>query len=255
MRLKTLIYGCHGEPYRINGKTLRFAVGTRPVHIKYRNSPSSNVCNDAKQVELLAKYLNEGDCAIDIGAHAGQYSVLMSAFTGHTGHVYSFEPDPYAREKFKRNFDLNPTLKAPVLESLACSDTSGETILFSKGGNSQSSLARSAVEFDATKAETISIRTTTLDEYINKHLKQLPKWIKIDTEGAEIKVLKGSKQLLGSKARIICELHPYAWEEFGNTFQELQDYVQSANRKMVLLSSGQELVGSPQYCTVLLEHK
>lgn len=45
--------------------------------------------------------------------------------------------------------------------------------------------------------------------------------MKLDTEGAEINILRGAPKLLRSGATIICELHPYAWEEFGTSFKEL----------------------------------
>ena len=48
--------------------------------------------------------------------------------------VYSFEPDPYARQNLEKNLNLNPSLKRPIVESLACSDQAGQTVLFSKGG-------------------------------------------------------------------------------------------------------------------------
>ncbi len=82
-----------------------------------------------------------------------------------------------------------------------------------------------------------------------------PAWAKIDTEGAEIRILKGAKQLLASRARIICELHPYAWAEFENTYDELKDVVEAAGRKMVLLATGKPVPDTPEYSTVLLERR
>ena len=99
---------------------------------------------DVLQVVWLDSHLKEGDTAIDVGAHYGIYSILMAAKSGQGGHVVAFEPDPYAREVLARNIALNPDLKPPVIESAACSDEIGEAILFSRGGNAQSSLVRSA---------------------------------------------------------------------------------------------------------------
>lgn len=251
--IKSIIYGQRGEPYRLGNLVLRYAPGTRPVRLKYKNSTNDNVANDALQVEFLYKSLREGHCAIDIGAHAGQYSLLMAALCGPSGSVYSFEPDPYARKLFRRTFELNPGIKFPILEELACSDSACETVLFSKGGNSQSSLARSAVEFDETQAEMLSIRTTTLDLYLAKHNVKTPHWVKIDAEGAEIRILKGATSLLSTDCQIICELHPYAWREFENNFDELLAVVQTSGRKMCLLKNGQDVRHNPSYCTVLIE--
>ena len=145
--IKSLIYARSGEPYTINGHTLRYMPGTRPVRLHYINSTNRNTLYDALQVKWLADNLKEGDTAIDIGAHYGVYSILMAAMCGPTGTVIAFEPDPYASEMLARNLALNPGIKKPVVESVACSDAPGQATLFSRGGNAQSSLVRSAVEF------------------------------------------------------------------------------------------------------------
>ena len=254
LALKKAVYARRGEPYSIKGTTLRFTPGTRPVRLKYINSPNDSVRYDALQVSFLTEGLKEGDTAIDIGAHSGQYSLLMAAFCGHSGRVISFEPDPYAREAFLRNVSLNPELRAPLLEPLAVSDHSGTATLFSRGGNSQSSLARSAVEFsDSAPAEQISVRLVALDSYIDEMNVPEPRWVKIDAEGAEIRILQGAERLLTTGAGIICELHPYAWAEFGTTVGDLHRVVAACGRRIRYLDSAHELRGDPHYGTVILE--
>ena len=73
----------------------------------------------------------------------------MAAKCGQTGHVVAIEPDPYSREVLVRNIDLNPGIKQPAVEVCACPDEIGEATLFCRRENSQSSLARSAVESSA----------------------------------------------------------------------------------------------------------
>src|ERR1700758_4628848 len=128
--LKRAIYGRKGEPYRIAGQTLRYLPGTRPVRTRYADSPNSNVRYDALQTIWLSNHLNEGDVALDIGAHSGSYTILMASRCGQTGRVVAFEPDPYARELLVKNHSLNPGIKPPTLESCACSDEAGQATLF-----------------------------------------------------------------------------------------------------------------------------
>lgn len=253
--LKALFYAKKGEPYEINGKTLRFMPGTRPVRMRYLNSTNRNTRYDAMQVKWFADNLREGDTAIDIGAHYGIYSILMAAMCGRTGTVVSFEPDPYAREMLERNLALNPDLKKPMVESKACSDAPGEAVLFSRGGNAQSSLVRSAVEFAPEhQSEQFTVPLVTLDSYIADNKLKTPRWVKIDPEGAEIRILKGAPNLLASDAGIICELHPYAWPEFGNSFAELNDIVAASGRRMRYLDEDGE-IGDAIYGTVVLEKR
>jgi FkbM family methyltransferase len=49
--------------------------------------------------------------AIDIGAHYGQYRILMAAMAGATGNVVTFEPDRHARKILMHNLEINPTDK------------------------------------------------------------------------------------------------------------------------------------------------
>jgi hypothetical protein len=59
-------------------------------------------------------------------------------------------------------------------------------------------------------------------------------------------------KILASEARIVCELHPFAWGEFGVTFADIEKIVQAAGRKMIWLD-GRGTVRSPgEYGTVVL---
>ena len=175
---------------------------------------------------------------------------------GETGTVVTFEPDPYARRQLHKNLSLNPNVKAPRVEACAVSDVRGEAVLFSRGGNSQSSLARSGVEFDSSQvAEEIRVPLVSLDEYLAANAIPTPRWVKIDTEGAEIRILKGAPEVLASDAGIVCELHPYAWAEFGNTFDELKQIVAAAGRRIRYLDRDSEIGDEAIYGTVMLERR
>ena len=254
--LKRLLYSRRGEPYRIQGCTLRYLPGTRPVRLRYTRSKNDVVRYDALQLEWLSAHLSEGDIAIDIGAHNGQYSIIMAARCGKTGHVVAFEPDPHAREVLMKNLHLNPGIKRPVVEAFACSDKAGEATLYSRGGNAQSSLARSAVEFSAEhRSEEIRVPLVTLDAYLLERNLPEPRWVKIDAEGAEIRILKGAKNVLASNAGILCELHPYAWSELGSTLAELKGLAAAAGRRIRYLDQDSELGDKAEYGTVLLERQ
>jgi hypothetical protein len=77
--------------------------------------------------------------------------------------------------------------------------------------------------------------------------------VKIDAEGAEIRILKGAKRVLASNADVVCELHPYAWPEFGNTFAELKMLVAAAGRHIRYLDRDAEIGDRANYGIVLLE--
>jgi FkbM family methyltransferase len=254
LTLKGLLYGRRGEPYRIGAHTLRFVPGTRPVRLRYRNSPNDVTRYDALQLQYLADNVKAGDTAIDIGAHHGQDALLMSVFCGASGRVAAFEPDPYAREILMRNLELNPGVPAIQVVSAACSDREGEAVLYSSGGNSNSSLTRAGLggRGDAAVQE-LKVPLVTLDGWIGRQPGSRPRWVKIDVEGAEIRVLKGARELLASDAHILCELHPYAWSAFGDTLEELKSVVAAAGRRIRYLDQEHELGEEATYGIALLE--
>lgn len=254
IRAKKLLYGRRGEPYEIAGHRLRYIPGSRPVRLRYANSAEWVARYDALEVAWLAANLTRGSFAVDIGAHNGSYTLLMAALCGTNGTVVAFEPDPYSRKVLLQNLGLNPAVNQAIVEPLACSDTDGEAILFSRGGNAQSSLVRSGVEFSPDhSSEAIHVNLVTLDSYLQKRGLPLPQCVKIDAEGAEIRILKGAETVLAGEAHILCELHPYAWPEFNNSFDELVKLARDHGRRIRYLDDSEEFTGVPKYGVVLLE--
>lgn len=225
---KQLVYGWHGEPYEFGGQTLRFIPGTRPVRRKYLHSANWVNRDDVLEVLWLEAHLKAGDIALDVGAHYGIYSVLMAA---RASKVIAFEPDPYARAMLARNVKLNSKSDVISVEAFACSDREGDEIFFTRGGNGNSSLARSGIGPPSLTVDEVRVSTSTLDRYLTKHA-LCPQIARIDAEGAEIRILKGAPELLASDCAILCELHPYAWPEFGNSLAELESLVAQAGREV-----------------------
>jgi FkbM family methyltransferase len=254
LTLKRIYYAGRGEPFSIQGHTLRYVPGTRPTRLKYFDSQHDWVARyDALALRLISETLSEGDTAIDIGAHCGEYAVIMAALCGPTGCVVAFEPDPRARQRLMRNLSLKPHITSPRVESLAVSATKGETILYSRHGGANSSLAPIFLAASEIDTEKISVRTVTLDDYLYEQRLPSPRWVKIDTEGAEIGILKGAERLLASCSGIICELHPYAWPKFGNTLEELKNLVSASGRRIRYLDQENEIGDEATYGAVVLE--
>lgn len=251
---KRFLYGKRGEPYSIRGHTLRYIPGTRPTKLKYANSENDLVARyDALQLRLITENLSAGDTAIDIGAHCGQYAILMAALCGFTGQVIAFEPDPYARVTLAHNIKLNPSIKPPQVEMLAVSDCSGQSFLYSRGGNANSSLVASALGSPELNVEEIPVTTVSLDDYLSERKLPQPRWVKIDAEGAEIRILRGAQRCLSGNAGVICELHPQAWAAFDSSLDELKDLAKVSGRRVRYLDQDNEIADPTTYGAVVLE--
>ncbi|MCM3874604.1 MAG: FkbM family methyltransferase [Pyrinomonadaceae bacterium] len=251
---KRLWYRERGEPVQYGPHKLRYLPGTRPVRLKYINSPDATVRNDVMQINFFLDSVKPGDFVLDIGGHFGQYAVLLGSLVSDRGRVVSFEPDPRARETLDVNLQLNSLFDRVEIESLALFDQEGEHTFFSKGADSMSSLARSGLGKNASSPDVVkyTVRTIRLDDYLATRNLGSPQWIKLDTEGAEINILNGASELLKSGVIIICELHPYAWEEFGTSFDELLRLVINAGKTIEYLDSSMRIQDGASYGSVII---
>jgi FkbM family methyltransferase len=179
----------------------------------------------------------------------------MSSRCGQTGKVICFEPDPDALKGLLVNLALNPQIKAPTIIKAACSDTNGTTSFYTQGGNSQSSLAESALPVGRPTLK-IQVQTLRLDDWWMENSIAEPKLIKIDTEGAEVHILRGMPTILRNcRATVVCELHPFAWQEMGVSLQDLEEIVSLSGRTMRWLDGSGAVSEPVPYGTVLLEFK
>jgi FkbM family methyltransferase len=247
LAIKRAIYGRRGEPYSIGAHRLRFVPGTRPFRLKYATSENDWVARyDALQQMYFAEHLKLGHWAVDVGAHVGQDAMMMAALCGPEGLVTAFEPNAEARDTFRKNVALNPGVKPPELVAAACSDADGRAMLFNEPGHSaNSSLASTANTADGG----YEVETIRLDTFTKA---RAPDLIKIDVEGFEIRVLEGAERLLAGPTTILCELHPYAWPELGDSYEKLEALLAKHGRRARYLDEA----GAPswiRYGITLLE--
>jgi len=251
---KKFWYGNQGEPIQYGNHKLRYVAGTRPVRMKYIDSPDVVVRNDVRQIGFFLDNVKSGDFVLDIGGHFGQYAVLLGALVSESGRVVSFEPDPQARQTLLKNLELNNLQQRVEIEDVALFDRNGNHTFFSNGADSMSSLARSGLGENAASANVVEYQVATmrLDDYLAGRNLTNPSFAKLDTEGAEINILKGAPNLLQSNITILCELHPYAWPEFGTDFDELLQLVETAGKKIEYLDPSQRIADGEVYGAAII---
>lgn len=137
----------------------------------------------------------KGGVALDVGAHIGYYSRLLSPLVDV---VYAFEPDPRNYALLKEN---TKRFKNIVPLNLAVSDKSGEQPFFLvKNSTFRHSL------MDEGGGERIAVKTVALDEMSEFRDKRVS-FAKIDVEGHEQSVLRGMAEIIAvSHPLIIAEM-------------------------------------------------
>jgi FkbM family methyltransferase len=146
---------------------------------------------ESPQISTILKKIRRGDTIVDIGAWLGMYTLLFSQLVGPSGNIIAFEPDPKARKTLKENLDLNRISNVKV-EALAVSDVGKcVTLLSRKWGNSVSSISR--YNSDDKNLLKENVTSTSLDAYLSNSRID---GVKVDAEGAELLVMKGSTDIL-----------------------------------------------------------
>lgn len=144
--------------------------------------------------EYLKAFIKPGDIVLDIGAHIGTHTTLMSDLVGEGGQVYAYEPQREMYRELVQNLRLNKSDRVTALR-VALGENPGvvemnPTVEGNQGGT--------GVGKDGDKVE-----LRTLDSY------RFPKLdlVKIDVEGFEPYVLKGAgESLTRTKPIILIEI-------------------------------------------------
>lgn len=156
---------------------------------------------------LPLKIKSDNPVLFDVGGNTGEYTLaLKNSFPTST--IYSFEPNPKAYQKIIENIK-NYDKIIPVNSGLG-SKVGTETLYsYSKVENSTlGTLNKSALSelyngIDDV-IEEISFQVDTIDDYCATHNIQEIDFLKIDTEGQELNVLKGAQNMINKdKIKII----------------------------------------------------
>lgn len=238
---------CGGGKYRFAGKTLRFLPNTAPVKRKYLNADDSVVRHDILQALYFEENLNPDTVVWDIGSHNGHYSVFSASVAKGKGQVFSFEPNGKVLDIQRRNIALNRLEDKVTVMEMVVAGHDGQVSFLEREEDANSRLIKEGG--GAASGATIK-DCVTLDTLLTRlpH----PDLVKIDTEGAEIDILKGGSKLLSDPSiRIIMELHPFAWDDFGVRYEDLVDVLQRHNRTIRLLDRERSLNDLPFYAIIL----
>lgn len=117
----------------------------------------------------------------------------------------------------RENIEMNELQHVVFFEEVAVAD---------KAGSMNISLCdvQSGISADAT-SDSVPVQVVTLDMLIQKYGIINVDLLQIDVEGAALPVLR-SFPLGGVKAKkIFCEMHPYAWRDFGYPGSDLSEFL------------------------------
>ena len=168
------------------------------------------------QRDTILKFINRTGNAIDIGAHVGFW---LKDMCNHFDYVYAFEPIEEVRHCLSRNVTA----------------MNYKTYSFGLGAkNDVINVNYNPTETGNTHASKDGNQTITIRKLDDMNLPKID-YIKVDTEGFEIEVLKGGENMIKEyKPFIHVEVKERILQKQGISSNDVEDYLTSINYKEVM---------------------
>lgn len=145
------------------------------------------------EIKVARSLARPGTTAIDVGANVGIFTVPLALAVGTRGRVLAVEPSPENVAQLEHNIRLNDLENVDV-HAIALASAPGEVALQLGADPAFHSTATVVRSRDA--AATTTVRAETLDNIWREADSPAVSFLKIDTEGAELDVLNGARELL-----------------------------------------------------------
>lgn len=191
------------------------------------------VLTERDEVRTLLEDLREEDVFYDVGAHIGIYTCIVGQLIDNDN-IKAFEPHPANVQRLESNMELNG-VTADVFP-YALSDSNGTIEL---GVDNHNPGAIGHMSSDG-QMQTVTIETIRGTDLIRRENLSPPTVIKIDVEGAELKVLRGLLDSLNQCRLIYCEVSD-ALEKYGDSEQELYEFLRKQGYEIETVRSSEAL--------------
>jgi FkbM family methyltransferase len=148
--------------------------------------------SEPETTSFLNAFLKPGMVFVDGGAHIGEYSLRAARLVGPGGAVHAFEPSPENFEFLKRNLEQNGL--ANVRARCAALSESNGKLSFRKESDPTLNRLQTGSDDAQPPHGVITVDCCRLDSYWAREEKPI-NLIKLDVEGAELMVLRGTEHL------------------------------------------------------------
>ncbi len=197
--------------------------------------------HDPEVTVLLCKNIQPGFTVVDVGAHIGYFTMLISRLAGPEGKVFALEPLPKnvirLEEHLFRNHCSQNTKVLPL--ALAEYDGKEQFLYFDFSTIGRFSSIESEVK-DKPSGD-ITVECRTLDSLIQDNSILSPDFVKIDVEGAELRVLQGMENLFKvSRPKLLIEFHNK------KVFKEIMEFLENRGYRADVNEKTLDNLTSPQ---------
>ena len=207
---------------RIRGIGLTRTIAGEPVRLSPRWFLAYRSDYEPSTFAFLRTACRPGATALDVGAHVGVFTVLMSRLVGDAGLVLAFEPTTAVRRALERTVRLNG-LRNVEVRAEAVAETGG-VAPFHEICRAGATVANSLVPFPASD-RTVPVEVVSLDGLVSQRALEIG-CVKVDVEGAELRVLQGASSVIrDQRPPIHLAVHPRALVRAGGSLDQLWEHL------------------------------
>jgi len=172
---------------------------------------------DAEQT--IRELVGSDDVAIDVGANIGYLTLHLARQVGKGGRVFAFEPIDETFRRLTTNVGLNDLPQVTPVQS-GVSDTVAEDVPVE---------IESSYRLDGKgEPNKQTIRVTTIDDFVQAQGLDRLDFLKIDTDGMEMRILRGAqKSIERFGPSILTECGPEDLRQAGSSADEMIDLLES----------------------------
>lgn len=193
----TCLYAKRGMPIAVGNDLFRVAVESRTMVSSYESEPAV--------YDALTRLIGDRMTVFDIGANEGLFTLCAARRVGSGGRVVCFEPAPEALKLLRQNICLNGFQNRVDVVGKLVADRCGWERFYVEGKSGYNSQSKEAAPRNA---DPIQVETVSIDAFVEA-TRRPPDVVKIDVEGAELRVLQGMEAALTrSDIFVVCEIHP-----------------------------------------------
>jgi len=197
--------------------------------------------SEPEAAAFITGFLKPGMVFFDIGAHIGEYTVMGASCVGADGQVHAFEAQPDTAELLRKSCQSN-RLQNALINSCAVSDEEGE-LEFSVCSDPTMSAIATSTRTRHRILGRIRVPAISLDAYCDR-ARLCPDLLKIDVEGAELRVLHGATGILSRPLppAVLFECLAVTYKRFGYGPQDVIDFLRGFGYRIYRLAEGGKLV-------------
>ena len=173
---------------------------------------------EARALSQLEYFVAPGSIVVDVGANIGSFTMQFAQWTGPLGLVYAIEPEPFNFSRLTQNLSKSGLAERVCAVRALVAERHGDYFLELNPhhpGDHRLSTSETGIQ----------VTGTTVDELLARHQDAQVSVIKIDVQGAELRVLMGATETLRRHRPVfLIEIDPKALGRYGSSARAVLDF-------------------------------